>query len=87
MQAALGLFVTKGYAATTMDDLRRRSGASIGSIYHHFGTKEVVAAALYAGGLRDYQGGYLRELERHTDAQAAVRAVVEYHPAVDLGQP
>jgi len=79
LQAALELFVTKGYAATTMDDLRLRSGASIGSIYHHFGPKEVVAAALYVEGLRDYQDGYMRELERHDDAEAAVKAVVAYH--------
>lgn len=79
LQAALDLFVRKGYAATTMDDLRRRSGASIGSIYHHFGEKEVVAAALYVEGLRDYQDGYVRELKRHEDAEAAVKAVVVYH--------
>ena len=47
MNAALELFVTKGFLATTMDDVRRRSGASIGSIYHHFGSKEDLAAALY----------------------------------------
>ncbi len=79
LQAALDLFVRKGYAATTMDDLRRESGASIGSIYHHFGTKEVVAAALYVEGLRDYQDGCVRELERHEDAEAAVKAVVAHH--------
>ena len=79
LHAALDLFLHKGYAATTMDDLRQRSGASIGSIYHHFGTKELVASALYVGGLRDYQDGYVRELERHEDAEPAVKAVVAHH--------
>src|SRR5207244_57647 len=59
--------------------VRRRSGASIGSIYHHFGSKEELAAALYVEGLRDYQNGYLRELEQHSGAEAAVKAVVRYH--------
>ena len=79
LRAATELFVTRGFATTTMDDLRRRSGASIGSIYHHFGSKEEVAAALYVESLRNYQDGYLGELERHHDAEAAVKAVVEYH--------
>ena len=79
MNAALDLFVTKGFLATTMDDVRRRSGASIGSIYHHFGSKEELAAALYVEGLRDYQNGYLGELDRHTGAEVAVKAVVRHH--------
>jgi AcrR family transcriptional regulator len=79
LRAALKLFVTKGYTATTMDDLRQLSGASTGSIYHHFGTKAVVASALYVEGLRDYQDGYVRELERHEDAEAAIKAVVAHH--------
>jgi AcrR family transcriptional regulator len=79
LNAALKLFVSKGFAATTMDELRRRSGASIGSIYHHFGPKEEVAAALYVEGMRDYQGGFLRELERHEDAEAAIKGVVRHH--------
>jgi AcrR family transcriptional regulator len=79
LNAALDLFVTKGFLATTMDDVRRRSGASIGSIYHHFGSKEELAAALYVEGLRDYQNGYLGELERHAGAEAAVKAVVGHH--------
>ena len=34
-----------------------RARASIGSIYHHFRSKEQLAAALYVEGLRDYQEG------------------------------
>lgn len=79
LHAALDLFVKKGFAATTMGDLRQGSGASIGSIYHHFGPKESVAAALYVEGLRNYQDGYLRELERHEDAEAVIKAVVRHH--------
>ena len=79
LNAALDLFMTKGFLATTMDDVRRRSGASIGSIYHHFGSKEELATALYVEGLRDYQNGYLGELERHSCAEAAVKAVVRHH--------
>ena len=44
LDAALKLFNRHGYAATSIDDLRKASRASVGSIYHHFGGKEGVAA-------------------------------------------
>ncbi|MEN9864894.1 MAG: hypothetical protein RL748_484 [Pseudomonadota bacterium] len=65
LQAALAVFTEKGIEATTIDDIRQRSGASVGSIYHHFGTKEGIAAALFAHGLDQYW-----EQLRHTVAQA-----------------
>ena len=61
LQAALELFVRSGVGATTVDDIRERSGASVGSLYHHFpGGKEAIAAALYLDTLADYQDGFLR---------------------------
>ncbi len=77
--AALDCFTVSGVEATTIDDIRARSGASVGSIYHHFGSKEKLAAALYLEALRDYQSGFLRELKRHGDAESDIRAIVKYH--------
>ena len=79
LAAALDCFTERGFAATTVEEIRRRSGASIGSIYHHFGGKEGLAAELYVEGLRGYQQGFLRALERSDDAEAGVRAVVHHH--------
>ena len=59
--------------------MRTRSGASTGSIYHHFGGKEGLAAALYVEGLRDYQEGFLRELRRRRGAKDIVTGAVGYH--------
>jgi AcrR family transcriptional regulator len=39
LDAALRGFAEKGLAGTTVEEVRRRSGASVGSIYHHFGDK------------------------------------------------
>ena len=39
-------------ATTIFEDVRMRSGASVGSIYHHFGSKEGIAGALYLAGMR-----------------------------------
>jgi AcrR family transcriptional regulator len=79
LRAALEAFGDRGYAATTIEDVRRRSGASVGSIYHHFGSKEELAGALYVEGLRDYQEGFLAALRAHPGARAGVRAMVEHH--------
>lgn len=80
LAAALDCFDEHGFAATTIEQIRARSGASIGSIYHHFGGKEQIAAELYVDGLRGYQEGFVRALKRHPDdAEAAIRALVRHH--------
>jgi AcrR family transcriptional regulator len=79
LRAALGCFTTIGFAGTTMADIRVRARASIGSIYHHFRSKEQLAAALYVEGLRDYQESFLAELDRRSRARDAVLALVRHH--------
>jgi AcrR family transcriptional regulator len=79
LDAALRAFADRGVAAATVDDVRRLSGASVGSIYHHFSDKEGLAAALFIEGLRDYQRGYLDIVRRRPEAERGVRAVVRHH--------
>ena len=79
LSAALDCFTERGFAATTVEEIRNRSGASIGSIYHHFGGKEGLAAELYVEGLSRYQAGFIEALERKSDAEAAIRALVRHH--------
>ncbi len=62
LDAALACFTELGFAAATMADVCRRARASVGSVYHHFKSKEQLAGALFLEGLRDYQRGLLREL-------------------------
>jgi len=79
LAAALASFEEFGYEASTIEDIRRRSRASIGSIYHHFGGKAGMAAALYAEGLEDYQTGLLARMRRARSARALVKSVVRQH--------
>src|SRR5690606_15574447 len=58
---------------------RTESGASTGSIYHHFGSKEGVAAALYIELLRRYREPLLERLERTRSARGFVRTLVLHH--------
>src|SRR5690242_3163334 len=77
--AALDCFSEQGYQQTTIEHIRARSGASTGSIYHHFDGKEALAGALYLHGLASYQDQLLDELERHKDPERGVRAIVHQH--------
>src|SRR5437667_12533025 len=87
MAAALDCFTAKGYSETSMADIQDRSGASMGSIYHHFESKGRLAAALYLEGLQgahvatrgvvaetDQAGGGIKGLVR-----AYTNWVVEHH--------
>lgn len=47
LDAVLVLFRRQGYFATSIQDISRESGVSVGSIYHHFGDKEGIARTLY----------------------------------------
>lgn len=52
LDAALRVIRTKGYEATTIDDLCRATGLTKGSFFHHFASKEefgIAAAAHFAG--------------------------------------
>ncbi len=76
LEAALACFSEHGVEATTIEMIRERSGASIGSLYHHFGNKERILAALYVAGTEAYHG-FLQDAWQHVDgAQSAVETLV-----------
>jgi len=79
LAAGLSCFLERGVGATTVDDIRRRCGASVGSFYHHFAGKVEVAAALYLETLAAYQHAFLSELRPHQHAQSGIEGAVRYH--------
>ncbi len=44
--AAERLFISRGYSATTVEDLAEEADVAVGSIYAHFGSKEGIYSAL-----------------------------------------
>jgi AcrR family transcriptional regulator len=48
LDAGAMLFAEKGYDATTMTQIAQRAGASIGSLYQFFPSKELLAEALFS---------------------------------------
>src|SRR5437660_12576592 len=79
MRAALVEFNRHGVAGASIDEIRLRSGASVGSIYHHFGGKIELAGALYLEGMADYQDGFIAELQGAETAREGVKQVVHHH--------
>ncbi|MGV8839050.1 MAG: TetR/AcrR family transcriptional regulator [Bauldia sp.] len=74
LAAALGLFLERGYAATSIADIRAASGASTGSIYHFFRGKGGIAHALLTEAVDGWTaaGG----VEADAPAELAIKASV-----------
>jgi AcrR family transcriptional regulator len=79
LRAALIEFTVHGVAGASIEDIRRRSGASVGSIYHHFGDKDGIAGTLYLEGLGDYQAGFIAALGSAPSTRDGVEAGVRHH--------
>lgn len=79
MDAALGCFLQRGVAATTIEEIRAASGASTGSIYHLFAGKEAIAHALFVEGMRDYHRQVLAAVRRQRTARGCLRAIIATH--------
>lgn len=81
LAAALACFTEKGFTETSVEDIREASGVSNGSIYHHFRSKEGVAAAVYVAGVARYQGRIIRAVEGCPAGEEGVSALVSAHLA------
>lgn len=71
LNGALGAFLALGYDRTTMAEIRARSGASTGSIYHFFSGKADIARVL----LEEAVAGW-SVLSRPTDDPDPARAAI-----------
>ena len=75
IKTALSCFIEKGFAATGIGDICKKSDISVGSLYHHFKSKEQLAGAVYIEASRDNHatelphtclGGQSRGLATHS---------------------
>lgn len=78
LQACLTLFSTKGYFATSVDDIRREAKISVGSVYNYFDNKEAIAKALFED-LSDSMAKPMADiLADYDSAHDRCRAAIEY---------
>ncbi|MCD1632521.1 TetR/AcrR family transcriptional regulator [Martelella mediterranea] len=84
LDAALPIFLEKGYIGTTIADIRKASGATTGSIYHFFSGKAGLAIALWsaANGLWTTRAEAVRQSSEPRElVTATVRGLLEWATA------
>jgi AcrR family transcriptional regulator len=79
LAAATAEFAAQGYEAATMTAIAARAGASIGSLYQYFPTKELIADALHASNADDLSAMIdgLRRDARGRSAAALAEALLD----------
>jgi len=86
VEAAVGLFVKKGYAQTTVSEIARQCGVSKGSLYNYVGSKEDIIY-LILDHTQQVHGRHFAEVESSlstlTSADALRRAMTVYIQGVD----
>jgi len=76
LNTALSCFSQYGVEQTTIADIREQSGVSVGSIYHHFGSKDGIVNALFLSGLIDHNQRQELALKHCQNAEEGVKSIV-----------
>jgi AcrR family transcriptional regulator len=76
LDAALACFTREGVSGVTIQDIAAESGVSVGSIYHHFGSRERILFALHCRCLEAMLASIASAVLRHRTARGGVRALV-----------
>ena len=79
LAGALDCFDRLGVEGTTIQDIQRAANCSVGSLYHHFGSKEGIAEELFIDGIQRFNAGMLQRLARCGGAEASVKGVVRFY--------
>jgi len=82
LEASLGLFAAKGYAATTVRDILRVAGVTAPVLYYHFGSKEGLFVALLRDGLQRVDTAVQQALGEAGSAAERVRAYCVVHATI-----
>lgn len=79
LEAALDTFIEVGESGTFIQEVCSRADVSVGTLYHHFGSKDQLIATLHYVLLDDYQSGAGPILAADPPAEPGVRDTVAYH--------
>ena len=83
LASALNLFVSRGYRATSIDDIARQAGLTKGAIYFYFKGKSALLLELIAQSRTLYQGVFARMQGSRLDASAQLELFVDW--AAEVG--
>jgi len=79
LQQALVCFVEHGVQNTSIQMLCEVTNTSVGSLYHHFGNKDAIAARVYVEGMKDFSrlvNQYLQNLQQPDSAESIIKNLV-----------
>lgn len=80
LNIALECFVKHGVESTTIEMIKDASGMSVGSLYHHFGNKDKIAAEVFIQGMNNFgqlTRQYLEDVSANNGtAEDFVKAIV-----------
>lgn len=79
LDAALNAFNQGGYEATTVAAICQSSGVSNGSFFHHFGSKEGLAGAIFLAALGSYHTALTAELSHDPTAPDGIVRLIAAH--------
>lgn len=81
------LFATNGYDAVSTADIYKTANISNGSLFHHFGSKEGIAVAVFIELVRDYQTKIAENLASTTKAADGIDTFIRTHNMWIEGDP
>jgi len=73
MDAALELFVEKGFDATPTAEISKKAGVATGTLFHHFGTKEELINSIYLSIKKDFANSLIASIDKKTATKSQIR--------------
>ena len=87
IDGARELFISKGFARTTMDDIVARLELSKGGLYHHFESKDELLYAAATAGLQRFEEMILHEMAGKANGLDKVTAFGQAYVRFHMGEP
>ena len=81
LQAALQLYEEGGEEAITIERLATLSATSVGSLYHHYGSKDQILSELYLHTLENFRQSLRQQLETAVTSRDFVTGLVRHYLA------
>ena len=83
LESALKLFVSRGYAATSIDDIARKAGLTKGAVYFYFKGKSALLLELISHSAALYEGIFSRMRASSASAAGQLELFVDW--AAEIG--
>jgi AcrR family transcriptional regulator len=87
IEKAAELFNTKGYAASSMNDIMEATGLKKGGIYNHFQSKDEIAAEAFEYAVKRTGGIMFKKISACTTGRKKILVIIEHFESVFNNAP